>query len=143
MKKNIIKFAVVALAIFSLGSEVRAQTPVKRVRAVELTSQLWSDFNKGEIQELVVEFRHGDRLPITLAAEGDLLETAELNPSYVTVKRNFWIKIEQNQMYLSLDGSIFKHFKDSLTGSFTAGASSDDRNSAANAINLVFKAVLK
>jgi hypothetical protein len=115
----------------------------KTVRATEITAQLWSQYEKGEIQELVVEFRQGDILPVTLGAEGDLLETTQSQPSYVTIKKAFWLKMLQNQVLLSMNGVDFQEFKDLITGSLTAGASSDSNGGVANGINVLFKAFLK
>lgn len=80
---------------------------------------------------------------MTFQAEGDLLETKVINPSYLVVKRSFWVRVEQKDVLMSLDGTHFKPFNQIIGGSFTVGASSDQNGGPANAINMLFKGNLK
>lgn len=130
--------AICALALVAAASSVQART----VRATDLNSAIWSEINKGTATDIIVEFRQGDRLPVTINAEGDLIETTEVNNSYVVVKRNFWIQPQANSLLLSLDGQTFKPVGDLLTGSLEAGAGAPT-GGIANAINVTFKAYLK
>src|SRR5690606_15542266 len=98
MKKKLGMLGMVAAVIALGASAAEART----VRATELTSKIWSQLDKGEIEDLIVEFRQGDEIPVTLQTEGDLLETKSANPSYVGVKRSFWVRMEQNQILMSL-----------------------------------------
>lgn len=129
---------LVALSI-ALTSSLFAQT----FRASDLTSQIWSKYHKGEIQELTVEFRQGDKLPVSLQLEGDLLETSEANPSYVTVQRSFWVQMKQNALELSLDGTHFKPFKQLTNNTLTVGTGAEQQGGIANAINIGLKALIK
>lgn len=138
--KWIVKYVGIVLI---LGLQVSAQGASKALRVAEISPLLWTQFNKGEIKDLAIEFRLGDRLPVNLQAEGDLFETSEVNASYLVVKRSFWLRVEQNDMLMSLDGTTYKQVKDLVTGSITAGAGSDEQNGIANSINLVFKTILK
>lgn len=126
-----------------MSSSLFAQSAVKSLRASELTPQIWNRYNNGEIQTLLVEFQHGDKLPVTLLAEGDLFETSEANPSYVTVQRNFWVQIKHDAVLLSLDGTHFKPFQKMISGSLTVGAGAENQGGVANSINVGFKAMLK
>lgn len=139
MKKMLGMLGMVATVIALGTSAAEART----VRATELTAKIWSQLDKGEIEDLIIEFRQGDEIPVTLQTEGDLLETKSANPSYVGVKRSFWVRMEQNQILMSLDGVQFKPFHQMLSGSFTVGASSDQSGGPANAINMLFKGFLK
>lgn len=116
-----------------------------RLRVSEMTPQIWTAFEKGDIQELVIEFRQGDQLPLSFSSEGDILETLETrNISPVLVKKAFWLKIEQHSILMSLDGTNFKSIPEILTGSFTASfVGGENRSTVANAINLVFKGSLR
>lgn len=133
----------IAVALLTLNGSGVIEAGSTTVRATELSPDLMLKFERGEIEELIIEFRQGDRLPVTLKAEGDLLEITEANPSYVVIKLGFWIKLQQDNIVMSLDGTTFKPIQDVITGSFSAGASSDEQNGAANAIDLIFKAFLK
>jgi hypothetical protein len=133
---------VVALGILTGVAAMAA--PSQSVRATQLTGKVWSDFEKGKAKDLTVEFRQGDRLPVTLQAKGDMIETSESAASYVVVKRPFWVRLEQDGIQVSLDGSTYKPFKDAVGGNLTVGASTDGaEGGAANAINVVLDAVLK
>jgi hypothetical protein len=134
--------AIIAVSI-AMSSSLFAQNIVKSVRANELTPQIWNEYNKGEIQELLIEFQQGDKLPVTFQAEGDLLETTEANPSYVTVQRSFWVQMKQNSLQLSLDGTHFKPFKKLIAGSLSVGAGAGQQGGIANSINIGFKAMIK
>jgi hypothetical protein len=85
----------------------------------------------------------GDELPVSFSAKGDLLETSRTGVSYVSVKRNFWLKVQGNNVQLSLDGNTYKAITEMLTGSFMAGADSEENGGVANSIHLVLKAALR
>jgi hypothetical protein len=130
---------VVIMAMLMVGSVAEAKT----IRATEMTGSLWSKLTSGLAEELTVEFRQGDELPVTFVAEGDLLETSRGGVSYVAVKRNFWIQLRGNEVRMSLDGVAFKPIKEMIGGSFTVGSDADQNGGIANAIQLGLKAKLK
>ena len=130
-------------ALLLLSTQIFANGTTKVVRATKLSPQIWAQFHKGEIARLQVEFRQGDEIPVMLNAEGDLLETSESNPSYVTVKQGFWVQMKQDDIEVSLDGTNYKPFKEAIAGTITAGTSSDQQRGVASAINLGFKLLLK
>ena len=138
------KKTIQALTII-MGIGLVGAAHAKTIRATEMNSSLWSQFAAGATaaEEVTVEFRHGDELPVSFGAEGDFLETTRTGTSYVSVKRNFWLKLQKNEVQISLDGSTFKQMKEVVAGSFAAGASSEQNGGTANAINLVLKANLK
>lgn len=134
------KLLLMSLALALCLSSV---SQAKTVRATEMSSDLWSRPSAGVSSELIVEFRQGDALPVTFSSEGDLIETSQSGVSYVTVKRNFWLKLIGNDVQMSLDGAAYKPISDVVTGSFSAGAGSGSNGGPANAINLVLSAYLK
>ena len=115
----------------------------KTVRATKMNGALWSDLSKGALSDIIIEFRQGDELPVNLTAEGDLMETTQTAPSYIGIKRNFWLKVQSAKIQISLDGTTFKEMNEVLSGSIEAGAGSDQNGEIANAINIAFKAFLK
>lgn len=142
MKKTIVTVAGI-LALVLIGvSDVGAAAPRKTIRAVDMTSADWSEIQRAK-QDIVVEFRFGDEIPVSFASEGDLLETTVTGVSYVKVKRDFWLSISKTGVEMSLDGSQFEPISDVVTGSFTAGAGSQSPGHPVNAINLMLKANLK
>ena len=126
-----------------LGILLTGVAEAKTIRATEMNSSLWSRLTAGTAEELIVEFRQGDELPVSFTAEGDLLETTRTGTSYVSVKRNFWLKLQNDNIQMSLDGAAYKSIKDVISGSLTAGAGSEQNGGVANAINLGLKANLK
>ena len=138
--KNIKMVLVIAGVLFLSGA---VQASGKVVRATDMGSTMWSDLAHGKLGDVVVEFRQGDDLPVSFEAQGDLIETRQSSVSYVGVKKNFWLRLSQNNVEISLDGTAFKKLNDVLTGSLEAGAGSAQNGGVADAINIVFKAFLK
>lgn len=120
-----------------------AQAGPRTVRATDMTPSMWSDLAVGRLGDMVIEFRQNDELPVSFEAQGDLLETRRTSVSYVGIKKNFWLRLSQNDVEISFDGASFKKLNESLTGSIEAGAGTGQAGGVANAINIVFKAFLK
>jgi len=133
------KLAILAACIFVMAGVAEAKT----VRATEIGESLWSKLSTGALSEIVIEFRRGDELPVNLRVEGDLLETTHSATSYIGVKRNFWLKVQQNNVQFSFDGVNYSEITEALTGSVSAGTASDPNGGTANEINVVLKAFLK
>ncbi len=133
----------VQIMIVALGLCVAGISEAKTVRATDMTSSLWSRLMAGTADELIVEFRQGDQLPVNISAKGDFLETAQAGTAYVNVKRNFWLKLQNNDVQMSIDGTTFKPIKDVVGGMLTAGTNADENGGIANAINVALEAYLK
>lgn len=133
------KFVLVGMLVLS-GA---AQATGKVVRATDMGPTMWSDLTHGKMGDVVVEFRQGDDLPVTFEAQGDLMETRQTSVSYVGIKKNFWLRLSQNNVEISFDGTKFKKIGDVLSGSLEAGAGSAQNGGVADAINIGFKAFLK
>ncbi len=135
--KNVF-FAMMVTGLF-LGGNAHAKT----MRATELNGSFLENLNALRGEELSIEFRHGDEIPVNFTAEGDLLETSRNGVSYILVKRNFWIKLSGENVKMSLDGISFKPIQEMIKGSFTADASSAKNDGIANTIRLILKAQLR
>lgn len=129
------------LATFSLLFATLSEA--KTIRATDMTSTQWSQLYSGQGQDLVVEFREGDELPVTLEAEGDLVETRKASTTYISVKKHFWMKLMQNDLVLSLDGQNFLPVSKLISGSFSAGVGRSQGDEIANSIQLRFSAFLR
>lgn len=136
--KNAIQVILATVALFS-GNLVEAKT----VRASEMSNAQWAQLYSGKAQDLVVEFREGDVLPVSLEAEGDLVATRQAGITYMDVKKNFWLKLDQDNLVMSLDGENFKPLNQLISGSLTAGAEKDPNSDVANSIKVRFNAYLK
>ncbi len=136
------RLKIIAFAGLVIASDLAA-AQTKLIRANEMSSDQLSEIFKKNSQGTTVEFRQGDEIPISFSAEGDLLETSKPGVSYLRVKKNFWIKMFNNDVVLSLDGSNFKPLSQIVTGSFSAGASAGQSGIPVNAIELTLKALLK
>jgi len=80
---------------------------------------------------------------IAHSAQGDLLETKKPRINYVHVKQTFWLKLQNNEVVISLDGSNFKPLNQVIRGSITAEAGATQTGLPVNAIELSLKALLK
>lgn len=129
--------------IVTFGLLIVSGAEAKTLRATEMNSSLWQRLSAGSAEELVVEFHQGDELPVSFNAAGDLLETSRAGVSYISVKRNFWIKLKNNDVQISFDGNTYKAIKESLTGSLSLGAGADENGGIANTINVGFEAKVK
>lgn len=122
-----------------MGLSVQAKT----IRASALGASVWSEITKGKLSDVIIEFRQGDELPVSFSAEGDLFETTQSSVGYVGIKKNFWIKLQNNKILMSLDNLSFKEIKDVISGSFEAGTGASQNGGLANTLNLALKAYLK
>jgi hypothetical protein len=142
-EKNMKTFKLIIAIIGMLVLSNAALARVRTIRAIDMGNSMWSDLARGKLGDIIVEFRQGDELPVNFEAQGDLLETKQPSISYVTVKKNFWLRLSQNEVEISFDGNEFKKLNESVTGSIEAGAGSAVNGGVADAINIVFKAFLK
>jgi hypothetical protein len=133
-----VKMAVMVGALW-----LAASAQAKTVRATEMTTADWAQLRSGTAETFVVEFRQGDQLPVYLAAKGDFIETAQPGTTMVSVKRNFWLMLQNNQLQMSLDGSAYKPIQNLVTGAVTADADGSVPGGPADVINIVFSAILK
>jgi hypothetical protein len=116
------------------------------IRVQNLTAEYLSKIQKGEITNTIIEFIEGDQLPINIKAEGDLFESMNNNPTFVEVKKHFFVKIMNSTITMSFDGTIFKPIQELLGGTLSVDASSsnnDNLDFPASVINLVFNAFIK
>jgi hypothetical protein len=90
-----------------------------------------------------VQFRQGDRIPMNFHAEGDLLESADDHPIYLTVRRGFFMKMVGNEVLMSLDGIQYRKMKDLVKGTISADASAPQPSQIVTAINLTLQEFLK
>ena len=103
--------AVVGL-VFCGSMAVQASS----MRFSELTGDVWEKFQKGELQEVIVEFRKGDLVPVKIRAEGDLLFVDDPSTIYVTIKETLFIKCTQTALLMSRDNQDYKPFNELITG---------------------------
>ena len=137
--RNKTKSAMITAGLLLFAGVSEART----VRAIDMDSSLWSNLSAGTPSDIIVEFRRDDEVPIHLTAEGDLIESTQAATSYVRIKRNFWLKVQQQKIKISLDGMTFKDLSDVLTGSIKADTGPDPNGGIANVINLAFRAFLR
>jgi hypothetical protein len=130
---------LIIAGLFLVGLSAQAKT----IRATDLGSSVWSEIRKGKLSDVTIEFRQGDELPVSFSADGDLFETTQSSVGYVGIKRNFWIKLQNSNILMSLDNSNFKDIKEVISGSFEAGTGADQNGGLANTLNLALKAYLK
>lgn len=131
--------AILATAMFGFLTEAKATT----VRASEMTASAWSRLQAGLSEDLTVEFRQGDQLPVTIVAEGDFLETPQVSPTYVNVRRNFWLRLRKDTLQASLDGTNFKPLNELVKGGLKVTGGADQNGGPVNAIQIILQADLK
>ena len=142
MKANYLA-RIVGIAVVLVGTTLFAQNEIKSIRATDLNPSVWQELQKGQIEKLIVEFREGDELPVTMEAKGDLIVTTQSNPSYVQVRKNFWMEATANDVQMSLDGVHYQPIRNLVTGTLSVSANADSQGGPANAINVLLDAKLK
>jgi hypothetical protein len=88
-----------------------------RVRAGD--SEHWPA--KAPDQALIIDFKAGDRIPVSIQVDGEIVETTP-NPStvFLTAKRDFSVRINNAEIKTSLDGIHFD-VKPAVPGHFQLG----------------------
>ena len=132
---------IILVGLIAVGHVATAQT--RLLRASEMNSDQWSEILKKGSEDVTVEFRQGDEIPVSFSAQGDLLETKKPGISYVQVKQTFWLKLQNNDVVISLDGSNFKPLNQVISGSISASAGSAQSSLPVNAVELSLKVLLK
>ena len=132
---------IILVGLIAVGHLATAQT--RLLRASEMNSDQWSEILTKGSEDVTVEFRQGDEIPVSFSAQGDLLETKKPGISYVQVKQTFWFKLQNNDVVISLDGSNFKPLNQIVSGSFSASAGAAQSGLPVNAVELSLKALLK
>jgi hypothetical protein len=130
---------LVLLALLGAGVNAHA----KIMRATEMGTSVLNDIAKGSLEDITIEFRQGDEIPVTFSAGGDLFESTQNSVGYLGIKRNFWIRMEKNSIQMSLDNISYNDIQKVVGGSFEAGTGADQSGGPANALNLVLKAFLR
>lgn len=136
------KKALLILGIFLLSGA--SQGAGERViRATDLGPKIWSYLASEKEDDLLIEFRQGDEIPVSFEAHGDLIETRQTALNTVVVKKSFWLRLSQNTIEMSLDGRTFKTLSETLEGTLQLGTGSAQNGGVANAITILFKGSLK
>ncbi len=138
--KTLLSTTLILGALF-IGGTTTAQPKI--LRAGEMSSQQWSELTASDSQDIIVEFRQGDEIPVSFTSEGDLIETVQTGVSYIKVKKSFWLQLQNDNVKISLNGVSFKNLNDVIRGSFSAGASANTPGIPVNSIHLMLKAFLK
>ena len=112
-------------------------------RANELTPEVWRRLRQGEVAGMTIEFREGDRLPLSVKVAGHFAENLEPTPVWVTVKRHFFLRFDGPDVEVSLDGKNFRPHRDVLTGNLSVGFSTGGDGGVAEGAELGLEAWLK
>jgi len=107
---------LLALAAFPVGC---AHTTLPPLRVNASAKAPWPPIREG--QALIIDFKAGDRIPVLIQVDGEIIET---NPSpttvWLTAKRDFSVRIQGPKIKTSLDGVHFDQ-KPEVPGHFHLG----------------------
>jgi len=111
--------SLVAFA-FTLNGCAHASLSPVRVRASGSTP--WPPLREG--QPLIIDFKAGERIPVSIQVDGEVVETTP-SPStiWLTAKRDFSVRIQGAEIKTSLDGLNFDQ-KPATPGHFQFGVES-------------------
>jgi len=121
LKMKILKIMIAALLVVSFSSNVFA----KNIRATELSNTLIAQLLTDKNKNYVVEFRSGDQIPLNFEAKGDLFDSTENINNVLNIKKDFFIKIANDTVSISLNGSNYLSLNDAISGNFSLGSDID------------------
>lgn len=129
----------VLVAALALAASAQAKT----ARFAGMSAAQWVQFNKGESRDLTVEFRSGDRLPVSIDIKSDLITVTDSPLAAVTVQCSFWIRMENGEILMSLDGEFFRPLGKVVGGALSLGAGTPPTGGLANQITIGLETHLK
>jgi len=96
-----------------------ASTAINPLRVRASAPAPWPPLREG--QPLIIDFKAGERIPVSIQADGDVVETTP-SPStiWLTAKRDFSVRIRGAEIKTSLDGQHFDE-KPAVPGHFQLG----------------------
>lgn len=132
---------ITSVAIFILFAAI---SEAGTLRATELDNATWAKVFSGQVPDTLIEFRRGDVIPVSFSAEGDFFETQNSQPTPLNIKRDFWVRIINQAVQFSLDGTNFKPLPQVAKGTLNIGARADDASGGrASGINMNLQAYQK
>ena len=110
---------VLFLAALAGCSASCAPSAISPLRVSASAPAPWPPLREG--QPLIIDFKAHDRIPVSIQADGDVVETTP-SPStiWLTAKRDFSVRIHGSEVKTSLDGLHFDE-KPSVPGHFQLG----------------------
>ena len=116
------KALLLVMFVAPLLMGVTSEASMKKIRFSDISSKEFKNILNGNPADLVVEFRQGDQIPISINAVGDIFETRDSEPNHLVVKRSFFLKFDQMPtLLMSWDGERFVPFKELVGGKFEIG----------------------
>src|SRR3990167_8319389 len=113
------KALLLVMFVATLFMGVTSEASMKKIRFSDISSKEFKNILNGNPADLVVEFRQGDQIPISINAVGDIFETRDSEPNHLVVKRSFFLKFDQMPtLLMSWDGERFVPFKELVGGKF-------------------------
>lgn len=70
----------------------------------------------------VMQFNKGDIVPLTYTMAGDFVETVQPSQIQLIAKQTMWVRVAGDDVYVSLDGKLFKPFTQVVSGQLDVGA---------------------
>ncbi|HEX2674820.1 MAG TPA: hypothetical protein VHM25_28285 [Polyangiaceae bacterium] len=116
--RSVPRFIILA-ALASATTMSCAQSPITPLRVSAHAPGPWPPIREG--QPLIIDFKAGDRIPVSIQADGEVVETTP-SPStiWLTAKRDFSVRIRGAEIKTSLDGVHFDE-KPAVPGHFQLG----------------------
>src|SRR6478609_448917 len=110
---------IILAALASSTTMSCAQSTIAPVRVSGNAPGPWPSIREG--QPLIIDFKAGDRIPVSIQADGEVVETTP-SPTIVwlTAKRDFSVRIRGMDIKTSLDGVHFDE-KPAVPGHFQIG----------------------
>lgn len=117
--RSAVRFVV--LSLLAASATGCAHSSIAPLRVSGSAKTPWPALREG--QPLIIDFKAGDRIPISIQVDGEVVETTP-SPTVVwlTAKRDFSLRIRGAELKTSLDGVHFEE-KPAVPGHFQMGVS--------------------
>ena len=96
----------------------------KTLRLSGLSSTEILTFLEGH-SDNTLEFKQGDIINLKLDVSGEILQAIATPETKVSVKKSFFLRMQEDELLMSWDGETFKPFKELITGSMSASATGE------------------
>jgi hypothetical protein len=109
-------FRLIILTVLATSTLSCAHSSIAPIRVNSNTPSPWPPLREG--QPLIIDFKAGERIPVSIQADGEVVETTP-SPStiWLTAKRDFSVRIQGAEIKTSLDGVHFDR-KPAVPGHF-------------------------
>ncbi len=121
--RTFLYISVLCLLIAAFKAKAADNHSIEFYNASNIKLKNWSEFNPNGTT-IIIEFNAGDQVPVDFSLGGNLV-FSDIVDIPLIVKRHFFLKFFQGQVYYSANGTSFSSATNALSMKIKAGAVDD------------------